>query len=255
MPTELTLIPEVRGPLSVYPIASARDHGIDAFVTDRFGGVSFGSYDSLNLGLHVGDRADHVMENRQRVGDAIGVSVDHLVIVRQVHGHDDVSADDARPDTCADAMHTDRSDLALAILVADCLPVLLYDQASPRLAVVHAGWRGLDARVLTHALEGFPDPARVHAFIGPSISPEAYQVGSEVAERFETVAGALRPDADSRWRLDLRRVAQDQLLGLGVSGSHITACTQTTDGGETFFSDRAKRPCGRFALVARRVVA
>lgn len=255
MPTELTLIPEVRGPLSVYPIASARDHGIDAFVTDRFGGVSFGSYNSLNLGGHVGDTPDHVIENRRRVADAIGVDIDELVIVRQVHGHDDVSADDARPDTCADAMHTDQSHLALAILVADCLPVLLYDEVSPRLAVVHAGWRGLDARVLAHAIEGFADPARVHAFIGPSISPEAYQVGPEVAERFDTVPGALRPDDDARWRLDLRRVAEHQLLGLGVGEHRITACTQTTDGGETFFSDRAQRPCGRFALVARRVVA
>ena len=76
-----------------------------------------------------------------------------------------------------------------------------------------------------------------------------------MAQNFADVPGALTPDAADRSRLDLRAVAVAQLLALNVTESHITVATQSTDGGTTFFSDRAQRPCGRFALVARRVIA
>ena len=255
MPVPLTLVPETRGGLRVHALRGALEYGVDAFVTDRSGGVSTGPYDSLNLGAHVGDRLEHVAENRRRVAAAGGVDLDRLVIVRQVHGRDAVDASLVAPDTCADTMHTERHDLALAILVADCLPVLLFDDVSTRIAVVHAGWRGLDAGVLEGAVTGFPDPPRVRAVIGPSISVDGYQVGPEVAERFAHVKGALRPDGLDHWRLDLRRVAEVQLLERGVDPHHVFATTASTDGGGTFFSDRAQRPCGRFALVARRVLA
>ena len=95
----------------------------------------------------------------------------------------------------------------------------------------------------------------MHAFLGPCISAAAYQVGPEVAEHFTNVAGAVTPDTGDRSRLDLAPVAVAQLLALNVTDGHITIASQSTDGGTTFFSDRAQRPCGRFALVARRVIA
>ena len=95
----------------------------------------------------------------------------------------------------------------------------------------------------------------VHAFVGPCISFEGYQVGPEVAASFAHVRGALRADGGDRSRLDLRRVAVHELSTNGVFDDHIEVCAQSTDGGETFFSDRAARPCGRFALVAKRAVA
>jgi YfiH family protein len=252
VPAELILVPEARGALSVYPVEGARDFGIDAFVTDRFGGVSEGPYDSLNLGVHVGDEPERVIENRRRVARAIGVDLDRLVIVRQVHGNDVVRGELANPETSADAILTSAPDHALAILVADCLPVLLFEESSAQFAVVHAGWRGLASAVLASAVAQFGDPGSVHAFIGPSISAENYQVGPEVAAYFSAVASAVHPDGGDRSRLDLRRVALSQLIALGVSDDHLSISTQATDGGETFFSDRAVRPCGRFALVARR---
>lgn len=255
MPRPLTPVPEIRGALRVHPLLNAREYGVDAFLTDRTGGVSRGPYNSLNLAAHVGDRLDHVIENRRRVAEAARVAPEHLIIVRQVHGCDLVDAANVRDDTCADALYTERTDLALAILVADCLPVLLFDDTTSRIAVAHAGWRGLDAGVLATAVAGFGDPRRVRAIIGPSISGGAYQVGPEVAERFADVKGALRVDGERHWRLDLRRVAEDQLLTLGVGAEHLSATTLVSDGGGTFFSDRAQRPCGRFALVARRVLA
>jgi len=255
MPVELTLSPSQLGVLNVYPIEFARHFGVRVFVTDRTGGVSPAPYESLNLGDHVGDEPANVQENRRRVADAIGVETNRLVIINQVHGRDVVDVNEATAESVGDVIIDYGDGFAVAVLVADCLPILLVDEDSPTLAVVHAGWRGLQNNVLESALEHFEHHDAVHAFLGPSISSASYQVGPEVAEHFANVPGAVTPDTGDRSRLDLRAVAVAQLLGLNVTDQHITVATQSTDGGVTFFSDRAARPCGRFALVARRVIA
>jgi YfiH family protein len=250
VPTEVTLAPEVRGSLTVYPIEIARACGVDAFITDRFHGSSSAPYDSLNLGDHVGDDVERVDENRRLVALAIGA--DRLVIVRQVHGARVLNASEATPESQADALLSDDSALALAILVADCVPILLVDPTSSRFCLVHAGWRGLSADVITNALEHF-DSSQTHAFLGPSISAVRYQVGPEVAVHFEQVPSALTPDGGDRSRLDLRAVAASQLRAAGINDERISISAQVTDGGDVFFSDRAQRPCGRFGLVAKAV--
>ncbi len=255
MSTEITLTPQARGTLSVYPVEFARHFGVQAFVTDRFGGTSDVPYDSLNLGAHVGDDLDRVKENRHRVAEAIGVTLDELVIIHQTHGTSVIAANEATPDSTGDVIMDYGDGYAMAILVADCVPLLMVDEDSPRLCVVHAGWKGLKEGVLQSALSNFEHVDSVHVFLGPSISAEAYQVGPEVAQLFADVDGAVQPDVGDRSRLDLRHVAVTQLLAKGVGDDHITLSCQSTDGGETFYSDRAQRPCGRFALVARRVTA
>ncbi|MFY9782818.1 MAG: polyphenol oxidase family protein [Acidimicrobiales bacterium] len=255
MPIDVTLRAETRGALTIYPVESARAFGVDAFVTDRFGGVSKDPYDSLNLAFHVGDDASDVEENRRRVAKAIDVALSKLTTVSQAHGCDVLDAASATSSSEADALVYDVDDLALAVLVADCVPLLLVDASSPRFALVHAGWRGLQRGVIARALAHFEKASNVLAFIGPSISMEGYQVGPEVASHFEDVPGALVSDDGDRSRLDLRCVATSQLLDGGVADGHVVRSTQVTDGGEVFFSDRARRPCGRFALVARRALA
>jgi YfiH family protein len=252
VPKLVTLSKVTRGPLRVYPIDVVAPLGVDAFVTDRLGGISAAPYDELNLALHVGDDVEHVVENLRRVGAAIGVSDDELVTARQVHGNKIVEVSPYRPKGDADGLVSSSRSLALAILVADCVPILLVDEASERFAVVHAGWRGLANGVLANAVSCFDAPRAVHAFIGPSISVECYQVGPDVAVRFEGIPGALVPDGGDRSFLDLRAVSSHQLLALGLQGANVSASTQVTDGGEQFYSDRATRPCGRFALVAKR---
>lgn len=249
---DVDLTPERRGRLGVHVFAGAGALGAEVFVTDRSGGVSTGPYASLNLGDHVGDEPGAVAENRRRVARAAGVGPGALVIVRQVHGDRVLEATESAPASEADALVTEESGLALAVLVADCLPVAIVDPGGPRVAVVHAGWRGLAGGVLANALGRFADPARLHAFIGPSVSARAYQVGPEVAEHFEGVEGALERDVADRFRLDLRRVAVAQLRAGGLAPGAVDVARAVTDGGATFFSDRAQRPCGRFALVARR---
>jgi polyphenol oxidase len=252
---EVTLTTKPLEALNVYPIEFARHFGVHAFVTDRGGGVSPAPYESLNLGDHVDDDPANVQENRRRVAEAIGVDASRLVIVHQVHGRDVVLANEATAESAGDVIVDFGDGFAVAVLVADCLPILLVDEDSTTLAVVHAGWRGLESNVLESALESFEHHDAVHAFLGPCISAAAYQVGPDVAEHFTSVAGAVTPDTGDRSRLDLRHVAVAQLLALNVTDDHITIASQSTDGGETFFSDRAQRPCGRFGLVARRVIA
>jgi polyphenol oxidase len=254
MPRDVALIAQQRDTLTVYPAATLAELGIDVFVTDRFNGVSAGPYESLNLGNHVGDDEDNVRENRALVARAAGVDSDRLITVRQVHGSTVRDAALVSGVSEGDALVSDTSDLALAILVADCVPLAFADTSSGRVALVHAGWRGLDVGVIARALEGF-DLSATHAFIGPSISKERYQVGPEVARRFSSVEGALTADGGDRSRLDLRLVATRQLLDAGLHVDRIERSQDVTDGGEVFFSDRAQRPCGRFAIVARRAVA
>jgi len=252
VPSDVALRAETRGPLTVHLVECVRDLGVDAFVTDRFGGVSASPYDTLNLGDHVGDSLENVRENRRRVADAAGVDAARLVTVRQVHGADVLDASSVTSASEADALVSDGDGVALAILVADCVPLLLVDASTTRFALVHAGWRGLHHGVLARTLRHFNDAATVHVFLGPSISREGYQVGPDVAEHFRDVPGALVADHDDRSRLDLRRVAIHQLTHAGVRDEHVVRSQQVTDGGEVFFSDRATRPCGRFALVAKR---
>jgi YfiH family protein len=254
MPRDVTLVAQRRGDLTVYPAPAIAELGPDVFVTDRFNGVSAGPYESLNLGDHVGDNEDNVRENRALVARAAGVAADRLITVRQVHGATVIDAALVEESSEGDALVSGASDLALAILVADCVPLALIDTSSGRVALVHAGWRGLEVGVIARALEGF-DAHATHAFMGPSISQERYQVGPDVAQYFSRVEGALIADGGDRSRLDLRLVATRQLLDAGVDDDRIERSRDVTDGGEVFFSDRAQRPCGRFAIVARPAVA
>jgi YfiH family protein len=254
MPRDVTLSARQRDSLTVYPADNLTELGVDVFVTDRFNGKSNGPYDSLNLGDHVGDAEENVRDNRALVAHAAGVAADHFVTVRQVHGAAVLDGAFVTDASEADALVTGSSEIALAILVADCVPLALVDETSGRVALVHAGWRGLEVGIIARTLEGF-DAAATHVFIGPSISKERYQVGPEVAQYFTSVEGALTPDGGDRSRLDLRLVATRQLLSAGVADDRIVRSRDVTDGGEIFYSDRAQRPCGRFAIVAKRVVA
>jgi polyphenol oxidase len=254
VPRDVALIAQRRDAVTVYPATNLSEFGVDVFVTDRFNGVSAGPYESLNLGDHVGDNEECVRENRALVARAAGVEPANLVTVRQVHGATVLDAASVTKASEADALVTDSCDHALAILVADCVPMALVDASSGRVALVHAGWRGLEAGVVARTLRHF-DVSATYVFIGPSISKERYQVGPEVAHYFTNVEGALTGDGGDRFRLDLRLVATRQFRDAGIEDDRIERSRDVTDGGEVFFSDRAQRPCGRFAIVAKRAVA
>jgi YfiH family protein len=268
MPTDARTLPAgagvVRGglPMTTWPALQRAD--LDAYVTTRDGGVSTGPYATLNLGLHVGDRAEHVLANRTRVAEALGASPADLVFGEQVHrravavvtGAD--RGRDAIPET--DALVTAVPGIVLVVLVADCVPLVLFDPVARVVACVHAGWRGTVQNVTGAALTTMAslgsDPADVIAGIGPAVHPDRYQVGADVAEAAEAafgdrVAEVVRPDGPGRWTFDLWRANAIQLASAGVPDAQIHLTALGTGPGTPFFSHRFEGPCGRFAAVAR----
>jgi YfiH family protein len=264
--------PVVAGGLSVLRWPELDATGVvDAVVTTRPGGVSAGAYDSLNLGLHVGDDPAAVIENRRRAARAIGLELDDLVFGRQAHGRNVAvvgrtdrgrgtrSDDDAIADV--DALVTADPDVGLVMMVADCVPIVLVDPQAGVLGAVHAGWRGTVARVGAAAVEAMVSLGaradRIVAGVGPSILFMRYQVGEEVAaaarDTFGHLADALvPPDVDhvGRFMFDLWSANLFVLRDAGVPERNIHIALAVT-GSEHFFSDRAERPCGRFAALAR----
>ena len=247
--------------------------GADAAVTARAGGVSSGPYATLNLSLTVGDDEECVLENRRRLAAAFGARQADFVFARQVHGagvrivgdadrgSGSYALDDAIPDV--DALVTVTPGVVLAILTADCVPIVLHDPLAGVLACVHAGWRGTVAGVCAAAVAAMQtlgsSPAGIIAALGPAMSPDLYQVGPDVrqavTQSFGPAAPALlRPDShDGRWLLDLwsaNRLALQE-AGIPAAQIHVTDIPTGPAGHDCFFSDRAARPCGRLALVAR----
>ena len=257
---------------------------VEALVTTRHGGVSAGRYATLNLSFAVGDEAANVRENRRRAAAALGADPAGFVFAAQVHGRhaEVVSAADRGRGTLsagdavgpADALVTAAPGTVLAILVADCVPIVLYDPGAHVLACVHAGWRGTVARAAEAALAAMCSlgtrPRDVIAGIGPSVAAGSYQVGEEVARAArdafgEELAGAapdgfgeqaralLRPaGGPGQWLFDLPAANRHVLRTAGVPDRQIhVAATPTGPDPGLFFSHRAERPCGRFALAAR----
>ena len=242
---------------------------VEAMVTTRDGGVSSGPYASLNLGLHVGDDPSRVIENRRRAAAALGLDLGQCVFAHQTHGREVAvvgAADRGRGTTrpegapACDALVTATPGVGLAIMVADCVPLVLFEPQARVLAVVHAGWKGTVARVAEAAVEAMARlgaaRAAVVAGLGPAVEPARYQVGDEVAGAARGAFGAgvddlLAPDGPGHWRFDLWAANRRVLVEAGVPAAQIEVAPVGTGRGTQFFSDRAERPCGRFAALAR----
>jgi polyphenol oxidase len=237
-------------------------------VTTRHGGVSEGPYTSLNLGFHVGDDAGLVLENRRRAARAVGLGLDDLVFGKQVHGREVavVGADDRGRGASTlddavdgvDALVTTTPGLGLVTMVADCVPIVLYDPVAQVLAGAHAGWGGTVCRVAEAAVTGMVSlgsrPTDLLAAIGPAVEADRYQVGDEVAEAAREAFGpatesVVRPDGTGRWLFDLWAANRHTLLACGLRPERVVTAPAGT-GDDRFFSDRAQRPCGRFAAIA-----
>jgi len=210
-----------------------------------------------------------VLENRRRVASAMGADLGDFVFSRQVHGAGVrvVTAGDRgagafaldEPAPAADALVTGDPSVVLAILAADCVPIVLYDPVVHVLGCVHSGWRGTVARVSEAAVGAMralgASPEHVIAGIGPAIGAERYQVGAEVASAVDgafggEARGVIRGDGTGRWLLDLTAANRLVLRAAGLKEENVHVTPYVTGNGR-FFSDRAVRPCGRLALVAR----
>jgi YfiH family protein len=238
---------------------------VKALCTSRSGGASGGAYGSFNLGDHVGDAPQAVAANRAALARVLGV---RPVFLSQVHGTQVQALDAASLDgQAADAAVSQQTGVACAIMVADCLPVLLTDLQGRRVAAAHAGWRGLAGRngigILEETLKAFRAPAldsigflatEIIAWLGPCIGPQAFEVGAEVRQVFvdhDPAAATLFAEAGpGKWRADLAGLARQRLAALGIQqvfGNDSSPAWCTVSQPSRFFSHRRDRVSGRFA--------
>ena len=235
---------------------------VHAAFTLRAGGVSVAPFDSLNLGVHVGDDPVAVAENRRRVGEALALPAAPLWL-EQVHGADVFDTDRAGVESAlaaaaplpprADAIIVRRPGVVCCIQVADCLPVLLAARDGSVIAAAHAGWRGLAAGVLENAVGAMTRPAaELVAWLGPAIGPTKFEVGAQVREAFVSrdlaAAQAFAPNERGRWMCDLRLLAQLRLAALGVPAVDCDRSCTATDP-QRFFSHRRDGNSGRMAAL------
>ncbi|MFJ9723534.1 peptidoglycan editing factor PgeF [Streptomyces sp. NPDC101209] len=221
--------------------------------TDRWGGVSAVPYEELNLGGAVGDDPDAVRTNRELAAGSLGLDPANVVWMNQVHGADVAVVDGSwgeRPVPAVDAIVTTRRGLALAVLTADCTPVLLADPVAGVVAAAHAGRPGMVAGVVPAALRAMTelgaDPARIVARTGPAVCGRCY----EVPERMRDEVAAVEPAAyaETSWgtpAVDVTAGVHAQLDRLGVRDRwQSPACTRES---ADHFSYRRDRTTGRLA--------
>ena len=219
--------------------------------TTRAGGLSTGTYASLNLGLHVGDESALVAGNRESLR-AVARLPEEPVWLEQVHGRRILDSDsgDRR---AADGAVTSTPNRVLAVMTADCLPILLTDRHGRRVGVAHAGWRGLAGGVIAAAVDAMAvEPRDILAWLGPAISQAAFEVGDEVRAAFLAADGssetAFAANANGRWQADLYALARIALERAGVAQIFgQVRCTYAD--AATYFSHRREAPCGRMATL------
>lgn len=235
--------------------------GVVAFTTLRRGaGVSAAPFDAFNLGSRSGDDPAAVATNRALLETRFGLpSPPHWL--RQVHGSGvlrfDAAArnvrDDGEPE--ADAAVTSTAGTVLAILTADCLPVVFAATDGSEVAAAHAGWRGLAGGVLEATVAAMRTPAaRLLAWLGPAAGPQAYEIGAEVRDAFvggdPGAASAFVATRPGHWRVDLYALARRRLQAAGIAAAAIHGGGLCTIGDpQRFYSHRRDQRTGRMATV------
>lgn len=250
--------------LRLYPALLEYDLGehVRAFSTTRQGGVSVGVYASFNANLYCGDDVQHVQQNRELLCQFLGLPFSHLLMPHQTH-HDKVCKIDESFLSLSqsereqrlegiDALMTDLPDVCVSVSTADCIPVLLYDDVHHAVAAVHAGWRGTVSSIVRKTVERMEevyhtDVNDVKAVIGPGISLDAFEVGDEVYDAFQSAGFPMMQIAKryvlseekTKWHIDLWEANRWELLQSGVPFSHIHLsgiCTYSHN--DRFFSAR-----------------
>ena len=237
------------------------DFLVHAFLTRR-GGLSAGSFAGLNFSCREGDRPEDVASNWRLLTDAFNLDLSQIVLMRQMHGDRIVTIDSNEPGIIAnspllsteahvcDALVTNRTEIAIGVKAADCVPLFLVDRVKHVIGVVHAGWRGTALNIAGQAVDVFVErfssqPGDILAAIGPAIGPCCYEVDAAVCEALHVYSTAGRAPfvhpgvSKDRWMLDLALVNRYQLEQRAVpaenifSGSHCTSCRS-----DVFFSHR-----------------
>jgi YfiH family protein len=225
------------------------DRVIELGFTGRSSGRGSGPYAGLNLGGHVGDDPADVEDNRLAVAEELSLPRDRIVFMNQVHGVDVLEVTgpwDAEAPT-ADGVVSRATDLALAVLVADCVPVLLHDPAAGVIGAVHAGRPGMVAGIVAAAVHAMRDlgATSIQATVGPSVCGRCYEVPDDLARAAAEVAPA---SAARSWTgtpaIDVGAGVVEQLVANGVAVQWVPGCTRESG---DLYSYRRDHLTGRFA--------
>jgi polyphenol oxidase len=223
---------------------------VRALITTRAGGVSHGTFASLNLGLRAGDEPQAVAANRARLRAVLPQEPKWL---RQVHG-DGVADADSLVEACeADASLARRPGTVCAVMVADCIPVMLTDHSGTMVAIAHTGWRGLARGVIESTVYACRrSPHELLAYLGPGIGPRAFEVGPEVRDAFlahdSRAEAAFAPHVPGKWLADLFLLARQHLQRAGVESIYGGGLCTYSDAAR-FFSYRRDGTTGRMAAL------
>jgi polyphenol oxidase len=231
--------------------------GVRAICSTRMGGFSTAPYDTLNLGLHVGDVPECVERNRAVLAQKLQA---RPVFLNQVHGTKVIELDAlTEHNQSADGACTAVQGGACTVMVADCLPILLANQQGTAVAALHAGWRGLAGEAGRGIVEAFfaRDGVKAEqwvAWLGPCIGPLAFEVGEPVRQAFVDASAqaqaCFKPLGQEKWLADLPALARQRLQATGVryiDGNDGSAPWCTVNNSLRFFSHRRDRVSGRFA--------
>lgn len=236
--------------------------GAYPFFTIRGGGGSTGGYESLNLGMHVGDDPVAVQKNRERLLECLRPGAQVLCLINQVHGNKSVLADPSGPVLDADALVTDKKGVAIGVMTADCAPVLFYDPVGRVTGAAHAGWRGALNGIVESCIDLMEtlggDARRMTAIIGPTIRPPNYEVDEPFFNTFQEYARQ-EPGMNvekfflslancGRFQFNLPQFIREKLRKRGVPQEGIhDAGTCTFKNEKLFFSHRRSSVCGEGA--------
>ena len=242
--------------LITYPLLSSFKE-ITHFTTTRTGGVSEGTYASMNLGLYSGDKQENIRENFALLCESKKIDSKNFFIPYQTHGDETLVIDRSFLEMNIseqqillhgkDALITNLSNVYLGISTADCVPILLYDPVQKVVAAVHAGWRGSAQLIAGQTIREMTrmfgcKPENLMGVIGPSISPEVYNVGEELIRPFMEhgfIIDRIFRHSDGKLLLDLWQANEDVLVRYGMRQENIEIARRCTFSEEdTFFSAR-----------------
>ncbi|WP_232698399.1 peptidoglycan editing factor PgeF [Brevibacillus daliensis] len=243
--------------------------GLVAGFTTRWGGTSQDSFDSCNMGLHVGDVDEHVIQNRRRIADIQGFPFESWTCADQVHGnavakvtagHKGAGRNDLKSVIKeSDGLYTNEKGIFLTSFYADCVPLLFVDPHSKAVGVAHAGWKGSVSNIgksMITALTGEygTNPGQLLVAIGPSIGVCCYEVDERVMAEVRKATDdweqvATPSEQSDRYMLDLRLLNERLLIDAGVDPAHISMTSYCTScRNDIFFSHRSENgKTGRMA--------
>ena len=225
---------------------------VRALSTTRLGGYSTGRYAGLNLAMHVGDDADTVARNRESLSSTLKLPSSPMWL-NQVHGERLIDAAEWQDGLSADACYTGKPDTVCAILTADCLPLLLCNEAGTRVAAIHLGWRGICSSLIPQAINRMDSaPSGILAWIGPHIHAESYEVGADVLAAASGVSAtamdAFTPTREDRWLLSMSALVAGVLKEHGLAKIYMAESCVYRDS-QRFYSYRREHHTGRMASL------